>query len=212
MLTTKIRRYTLSLIYLLSMLSITTHSIADVSSAENGNSDQSKFNIVSREQWGAAKPIFAMTIQIPSRTTIHHTATKQNPNKTIAQKLKGLQAFSQRSEKLADGRTKKAVADLPYHFYIDHKGTVAEGRDIQFIGDTNTSYNPSGHIAVVLEGNFESEMPTPNQIASLKGLLTLLKKKYNIEEKSIGTHQDFAQTACPSRNLLKILENEGLIN
>ncbi len=157
--------------------------------------------VMSRAEWGAHKPVLAMEKQTPRRITVHHTATRGKHGLSIIRKMKSLQAFSQAKSKLADGRTKEAWADIPYHFYIAVDGKVAEGRPIGFVGDTNTKYDPTGHITIVVEGNFENEKPSAEELAVLKALIADLSQQYGISADRIGTHKDFAQTACPGQNL-----------
>lgn len=161
--------------------------------------------IVARDAWGARAPTMAMPANTPMRLTIHHTATRQKPDRTLVRKLQSLQAFSQSSEKLADGRTKKAWGDVPYHFYIAADGQVGQGREVAYVGDTNTRYDPSGHIGIVVEGNFDHEQPTEVQLIALTDLLVYLAATYHIDPQAIGAHQDFAQTACPGEHLLAYL-------
>ena len=168
--------------------------LATVSSADAAE-------VISRSQWGARKPVLAMEKQTPRRITVHHTATRGKHGLSIVKKMASLQAFSQARSKLADGRTKEAWADIPYHFYIAVDGKIAEGRPIGFVGDTNTKYDPTGHITIVVEGNFEKEMPTSEELAALKDLIRDLSRQYAIPPERIGTHKDFAQTACPGKNL-----------
>lgn len=158
-------------------------------------------DVMSRTEWGAHKPVLAMEKQTPRRITVHHTATRGKHGLSIVRKMKSLQAFSQAKSKLADGRTKEAWADIPYHFYIAVDGKVAEGRPIGFVGDTNTKYDPAGHVTIVVEGNFETEKPTGEELAALKALIGDLSRQYDIPADRIGTHKDFAQTACPGKNL-----------
>lgn len=157
--------------------------------------------VMSRSEWGAKKPVLEMKRQTPARITVHHTATRGKHGLSIVRKMKSLQAFSQSKSKLADGRTKEAWADIPYHFYIAVDGTVAEGRQVGFVGDTNTKYDPAGHITIVVEGNFETEKPTLEELSALKALIGDLSRDYGIPAGRIGTHKDFAQTACPGKNL-----------
>lgn len=157
--------------------------------------------VMSRSEWGAHQPVLAMEKQNPQRITVHHTATRTKHGLSIVKKMKSLQAFSQSKSKLADGRTKAAWADIPYHFYIAADGKIAEGRPIGFVGDTNTKYDPTGHVTIVVEGNFENETPTAEELAALKGLIGELSRQYGIPADKIGTHKDFAQTACPGKNL-----------
>ncbi|MEM1096806.1 MAG: peptidoglycan recognition family protein [Bacteroidota bacterium] len=136
-----------------------------------------------------------------ARITIHHTATYQNPNRTIEDKLRGLQAFSQRADSLGDGRLKRAWADVPYHFYIDVHGQIAEGREVGYPGDTNTAYDPTGHVLIVLEGNFEEEELNDQQRTSLFKLTRALAAHWRIPPERIGAHRDFAETLCPGQGL-----------
>lgn len=160
-----------------------------------------KPTMLSREGWQAKPPSLSMTTQKPSAILVHHTGSTMKIKTTLGTKMRGLQRFSQTKEKLADGRTKPAWPDVPYHFYIAADGKIAEGRSITAVGDTNTGYDPSGFIQVVVEGNFDTEQPTSNQISSLKSLLAWLKQNYKIATTSIQSHNSKAQTACPGKNL-----------
>ncbi len=161
--------------------------------------------IVDRSAWKAKAALPNFTKHTPKSILIHHTATKMKPNVLVASKMKSLQRFSQNKEKLADGRMKPAWTDVPYHFYVAADGKIAEGRDINAVGDTNTGYDPTGYIQVVVEGNFETETPKAEQLAALKSLLSWLKQNYKVENKNIGFHSGVAQTACPGKNLKKLM-------
>lgn len=132
---------------------------------------------------------------------VHHTGAAMKIKTTLIAKMRGLQRFSQAKEKLADGRTKPAWPDVPYHFYIAADGKIAEGRSITAVGDTNTSYDPTGFIQVVVEGNFDTEQPTDAQTKSLKTLLMWLTQNHNIKPTAILKHNEKAKTACPGKNL-----------
>lgn len=157
--------------------------------------------ILGRRAWGAAEPAGKMRPHKPTFITIHHTATGQNDSLSIEQKMRNLQYFSQKAARLGDGRRKPPWTDVPYHFYIDLHGHIAEGRDVRFAGDTNTNYDPRGHIGIVLEGNFEYEQPTKTQIASLRSLIRWLAAKYDIPATAVKGHRDYAATVCPGRHL-----------
>ncbi len=140
-----------------------------------------------------------------NRLTIHHTATRQVPERALAEKMRALQKFSQEESALASGKTKPVWADIPYHLYVDCNGEVAEGRELGYAGDSNTAYDPTGHLLVVVEGNFEVEEVTAKQLATLEVLIPALARKYNIPADSIGGHLDFAQTQCPGKVLYEKL-------
>jgi hypothetical protein len=162
--------------------------------------------IVPRAAWNAAPPVMPMTAHTPSRITIHHTGVRSNPARTLEDKLRGLQIFSQREDKLAGGGTKPAWPDVPYHYYIDIAGRIGEGRDVGFKGDTNTEYDPAGHILVVVEGNFQEEQPTPAQMESLRRMVKWLASQWDVPAERIQSHKDYARTECPGVNLYREMD------
>jgi hypothetical protein len=161
--------------------------------------------ILSRAEWGALPPVAEMKRHTPTRITIHHTATLQKPERPLSDKLLALQKFSQNAGTLGNGKPKLAWPDVPYHYYIAADGKVAEGREVDYVGDTNTEYDPTGHALVVLEGNFENEQPTEAQLASLRKLIAWLAARFHVPAEKIGGHKDFASTLCPGKNLQALL-------
>lgn len=166
--------------------------------------------IISREAWKAMDPVMKMTAHTPRFITIHHTGMPQKPELSIEKKLKGLQNFSQKDSKMADGSIKKAWADVPYHFYIATSGEIAEGRNINFQGDSNTDYDLNGHVLIVVEGDFNKEELLPAQRESLKKLVSYVSSEYNIPLSTITGHKDQAETSCPGQDLYQ--ELPGLRN
>lgn len=160
---------------------------------------------MSRATWQAQPPVLEMKSHQPRHITIHHTAVKQNPQRTLAQKLTALQKFSQNPGTLGSGKAKPAWPDVPYHYYIDCHGNVGEGREVKFVGDTNTEYDPTGHALVVLEGNFEEEQPTALQLVALRKMIAWLSARYQVPPDRVGGHKDYAGTLCPGRNLQALL-------
>lgn len=165
----------------------------------------SRPEIVSRKKWKAKDPVGKAKDHTIRTITIHHTATLQNQKLTIEKKMQNLQSFSQNAGRLASGKTKPAWFDIPYHYYIDFEGTIAEGREIKYVGDTNTEYDPTGHALIVLEGNFETEEPSAKQKESLEKLTAWLAMKWKVPASEIKAHNDYAKTACPGANLKKLL-------
>ncbi|HVF39741.1 MAG TPA: N-acetylmuramoyl-L-alanine amidase [Gemmatimonadaceae bacterium] len=156
---------------------------------------------LSRSEWGAKPPVLPMKPHTPVRLTIHHTGVAQAPNRSLTDKLRGLQLFSQRDDSLASGRRKPAWADIPYHFYIGVDGTVGEARDWRFVGDSNTPYDPTGHLLVVVEGNFEKDSLTTPQRRALELIVPALSRHFRISPERLASHRDFAETSCPGRNI-----------
>jgi hypothetical protein len=160
-----------------------------------------KPSILSRREWNALEPRGEMKKLEPHYITIHHTASNQKKETPLQEKMRDLQRFSREEAQLSTGKLKVAWPDIPYHYYIDFSGRIAEGREMQYIGDTNTDYDPAGHILVVLEGNFELENPTAGQLESLYKLTARLAAEWHIQPSNIKGHKDYTETQCPGKNL-----------
>ena len=168
--------------------------------------DFEDLEIMTREEWNAQPAKEGLKWHIPRYITIHHTGTNQNPNRSAAEKLQALQKFSYTEGILGDGVTpKKPWPDVPYHYYIAVDGTVVEGRELQYQGDSNTDYDLNGHALIVVEGNFEKEEIRDIQYEKLEQLVRALAKKYKVSAKEISGHKDQAQTTCPGEDLYKLL-------
>lgn len=183
----------------LLFLAATLLAVASVSTVA-----QKRPNIVERQTWKAKDGIGVGKKHKIEFITIHHTATTQKPAMPIATKMSNLQAFSQREDKLDTGKVKPAWFDIPYHYYIAADGQIAEGREIEYAGDTNTEYDPTGHALVVIEGSFNTDELKAEQIQSLKAIVKWLAKKYRLNGDKIKGHRDYAETECPGGNVEKL--------
>ena len=160
-----------------------------------------ELRFVSRESWGAKPPVLPMRAHVPVRLTIHHTATTQDFTRDVGAKLRGLQAFSQRDDSLSSGQKKPAWPDVPYHYYVAVDGSVGEGRDWHYAGDSNTPYDPTGHLLVVVEGNFQKDSLTSAQRRTLDLLVPALASRFDIPPDRLASHRDYARTDCPGARL-----------
>ncbi len=137
----------------------------------------------------------------PRAIVIHHTAEPQRPRQALAQKLQRLQRFS-RAEGIVEKQPKPAWGDVPYHYYIDARGRIAEGRNVNYEGDTNTPYTTAGRIQIVLEGHFDNEQPSAAQLKSLHRLVVWLALEHRVPAAGISGHADHVPSSdCPGRNL-----------
>lgn len=145
-----------------------------------------------RASWGSVDSVNADYEHKIEYITIHHGGEIYPDDKNTVEYLQNLQTWSR--------NTKKWI-DVPYHFIIDRKGNIYEGRPLNYRGDTNTTYDPTGHALIVLLGNFEEQALLKEQIASLKKMTAYLKETYSVPAEKIKTHKDYAETLCPGKKL-----------
>lgn len=150
-----------------------------------------------RESWEARPPdTKLMRLHTPERITVHHAGTQTGT--TGPAQFRGWQDWHM----IGHG-----WGDIAYHLIIGIDGTVYEGRDPAYEGDTATTYDTTGHFLVVVEGNFEDEEPTPAQIRSLESVLAWASQEYGIPTTEIRGHRDYAATTCPGTHLYELLHS-----
>jgi hypothetical protein len=95
-------------------------------------------------------------------------------------------------------------ADIAYHFGIDGKGNIYEGRDLHARGASVAGYN-TGTAGIVLFGDFQVESPSPSQLVAVQSLVNWLKATYGITH--LAGHYEFNSiTVCPGPNLKSHLD------
>ncbi|MDR1611269.1 MAG: peptidoglycan recognition protein family protein [Planctomycetota bacterium] len=131
------------------------------------------------------------------RIVIHHTATDSGT----------VEAFDRNHRE-----ERKWENGLGYHFVIGNgrgmtDGEVAVGKrwreqlDGAHVGGGADRKLNETSIGIALVGNFEHDLPTARQLASLKALLNFLRRECNIGLASIVGHRDMSSTACPGKNI-----------
>lgn len=161
-------------------------------------------SIITVQNWGGtpANDSLAKKHKI-THITLHHQGETFPEGKDPKQYLRNLQTWS---------RKEKKWIDIPYHYIIDLKGNVYEGRKIDYAGDTNTEYDPTGHALIEVVGNFEEVEPNQAQLDAVINTMTWLASKYMVPTKLIKGHKDYSKTTvCPGKNLYKYLENGYLV-
>lgn len=150
-------------------------------------------DIVPRSGWQAKEPLPYKT-QVPVRITVHHEGTQLLATDDAARKINRIQAWG-----MGPDRNWK---DIPYHFLIAPNGTIYEGRSVYTVGETNTEYDPSGHLLICCLGNLEVQEVPAAQLSSLVQLIAYCSKTYHIPISTLATHRDHSkQTTCPGKNL-----------
>jgi hypothetical protein len=147
---------------------------------------------IPKTEWGGRESSGPLKKHRLQRITLHHegSAKPLSASDDPSRILRNLQAW---------GAREKGWPDIPYHFLIDLDGRIYEARDPSAVGDTNTQYDPSGHLLVTLMGNYELQTPTPKQLEALCDFIAWACDYYNIDPATIGCHREYAQTACPGK-------------
>ena len=91
-------------------------------------------------------------------------------------------------------------ADIGYHLIVDPQGRIWQGRPMNLQGAHVKDHNPH-NLGVLVMGNFEEQHPTREALATLDQLLANQAAVHRVPFGSIRTHQEWASTACPGRNL-----------
>jgi hypothetical protein len=145
----------------------------------------------------------AMRLRVPHRithVTLHHTGSSEplRPEDDPAEKLRGLQSW---------GASDRNWWDVPYHYLIDLDGHIYEGRDWRYMGETNTTYDPSGHFLISVIGNYERQEATQAQLEAIADLMAWATAHFDVPLDRIGGHYDYASTTCPGEHLRMYLED-----
>ncbi|MEK6259361.1 MAG: N-acetylmuramoyl-L-alanine amidase [Planctomycetota bacterium] len=115
---------------------------------------------------------------------------------------------------------------IGYHFVIGNGSGMTDGaieptfrwkQQMQGAHAGVADYNQHG-IGIVLVGNFEDGSPSQAQVASVKRLVRVLSREYDIETPQIIGHGDVKPTECPGthfplseiRDSVAVLEEDGL--
>ena len=150
--------------------------------------------IVPATAWGGLPA--SATLSAPQQIThltVHHQGELWQEGADVPAYLRRLQRWS---------REAKGWPDVPYHYIVAPDGTVYAGRSPALPGDTNTEYDPQGHLQVMLLGNFEVQSPTAAQWRSTVRLLAQLLAEHRLAPAALGAHRHHStQTVCPGANL-----------
>ncbi|KUH81393.1 N-acetylmuramoyl-L-alanine amidase [Mycobacterium sp. GA-1999] len=136
--------------------------------------------------------------------TIHHTAATLGDNSNAPARLRQHQHYHQDTQ---------GWIDIAYHISVDRNGNLYELRSPEIVGDTATSYDPTGHFLVVCEGNFDVEQVTEAQLNGAALAFAWAATKYGIPTETLQGHRDAsADTACPGANLYEYVASGDLRN
>ncbi len=97
---------------------------------------------------------------------------------------------------------------LGYNYEIAASGKIRKARKNGEV--TAACYqqgmNDGRCVHICIDGNFQIEKPTANQIQSIRELIVRLVAKYEISKQNIVTHQEYSSTACPGSYIISQLD------
>ena len=168
----------------------------------------------SRRDWARVAPISDRLDPMGpvTRITVHHSGdfNDMNSEEQIVAHLQAVQS-SQCRPKSAGGL---GAGDLAYHFIIDRKGDIWEGRSLNYQGaHAGNSAANKGNIGICVLGNFDVQYPNDRQKQSLKALLVRLMDRYGLANTDIYTHREIradyglAGTDCPGTHLQPVVDS-----
>ena len=142
---------------------------------------------------------------VPVKITVHHEGGKLlTVNDDAKQRLKNIQSWGMGPD--------RKWADVPYHLLIAPDGTVLEGRNPLTVGETNTEYDPTGHLLICFLGNYNQQKLDEKLLKVLTNLLVDQCIKYNIPATEISTHRDHSkQTTCPGEDIYFYFSNGFIV-
>jgi hypothetical protein len=177
-------------------------------------SEAAQLRVVTRSDWGAADVSGELVVHDVDKITLHHTAGSHDDD-TPDHRLRHSQEFHQ----------SVGFADIAYHIIIGSDGTIFEGRDFGAVGDTRTSYDPTGHFLISLDGMFDefwdgsdagsapdgADELSDVQREALVDVLAWASMEFDIEPAEIAGHRDYAATACPGSVIYAMLTSGELV-
>jgi len=159
--------------------------------------------VIKRADWGWLSLEKGKTEAKIKHITIHHGGVEFTADRSPTEAIRDLQKWS---------RAEKDWIDIPYHFMIDLNGNIYEARPINYPGDTNTEYDPTGHALIEIMGNYEIQKFSEVQQKSLVNIIAFLVKEFSIPLAEIKTHKDYsAITACPGKDVYRYFQDSSIV-
>lgn len=87
-----------------------------------------------------------------------------------------------------------------YHWFIDKKGKVTQGRPEHYHGAHAKGYNKKS-VGICLAGNFDATMPTKAQSEALGSLLRDVMGRWDLASSKIFPHRHVANKTCYGNKL-----------
>jgi hypothetical protein len=156
---------------------------------------ESQMKLVRRWEWSQTMPKTSLLRAAGTydRLTVHHSGALVNSSVNREDAVAHIDG-------ILTGHIERGYGDIGYHFIIDRSGCVWEGRSLAYEGAHVYGENER-NVGVVLLGNFEEQLPSDKQLASMTQIVTLLCERYRVKHQRVYGHRDLASSVCPGKHL-----------
>lgn len=152
-----------------------------------------QIDVIPRTSWGKALRMERCVPHQITSVSIHHSATLTKSNADVPKHLLSYQKYHQQ----------QGWMDIAYHFIVDLEGQVFQGRSLDCKGDTFTNYDPTGHLIIMVDGNYNEQELSDDSWKSILHLVQWGMQTYNIPLERIFYHQQLANTECPGKSVIQ---------
>lgn len=164
--------------------------------------------VIPRSAWTNAQPNMrvAKPMNGVSRITIHHDAMNSvgvTSESAAARRLAGIRA-DHTSRK--DPSTGANWVDIGYHYIIDPAGRVWQGRPVSIEG-AHVAKTNDHNLGIMVMGNFDEQSVTREAMSTLSSFVAAQMRQYRVGVSRVYTHQELKATACPGRNLQRLMQS-----
>ncbi|HEX9833529.1 MAG TPA: N-acetylmuramoyl-L-alanine amidase, partial [Mycobacterium sp.] len=139
--------------------------------------------VLCRDAWGAKPPRMGGLPNPLNRMTLHHTEVVLGDNANAPARLRQHQHYHQDTQ---------GWIDIAYHFSVDRHGNIYELRSPHLVGDTATTYDPTGHFLVVCEGDFDKEEVSEDQLNGTGLVFAWAAQQFGIATDTLEGHRDLS--------------------
>lgn len=151
--------------------------------------------VISRNRWSAGDPVPTLMDRLTGvrYITIHHDGMNPFFGDDSA-------SAADRIELIRRSHRGKGWGDIGYHFVVDRGGRIWQGRPLGFQGAHVKDHNEQ-NIGIMALGNFDLQSPSDAQVVGLSRHVSAIVQRFGIPVGNVRTHQEWAATACPGRNM-----------
>lgn len=152
--------------------------------------------IIPRSRWTLAQPFLfreAIPMSGVARITVHHDAITNTD-------VNSLDDAARRLNSIRKGHVGQGWVDIGYHYIIDPRGRVWEGRTTRLQGAHVQNQNER-NLGIMVMGNFDQQRPTPAAMATLDLFVAEQMRRHAVPLPRVYTHREIGPSQCPGRNM-----------